>query len=171
MLAEYRVQDSNNVQSLKNENNVTELSAKVKAEPSDVDEELHDALFLEDEIDKDEEKISTNKEDNLFLNSEESLHINKNENVFKNHIKTHCSDQICVYFNKNCYPGNHLSKRRVQRLPNKIGPGSVLTVLYEAISLFVNLDYFPWNALKKIKQIEYMLINESEGVEMKVTTE
>ncbi|KAL5237491.1 hypothetical protein ACI65C_004901 [Semiaphis heraclei] len=80
------------------------------------------------------------------------------------------SYKMCIYFNKYCYPGGHVVKKKILNLPNSIDPGPVSTILREAISLFVDLDCFPWNALKKIKEVQNMLFNGPGGVKMWITT-
>jgi len=78
---------------------------------------------------------------------------------------------MCIYFNKDCYPGGHVVKKKILNLPVCIGPGPVPLILQEAITIFVDLDYMPWNALKKIKKIQNMLFNGPGGVEMLISTQ
>jgi len=77
---------------------------------------------------------------------------------------------MSIYFNKYCYAGNNLVENEIVNIPSSIGPGPVSRILYEAITIFVNLNNFPNNALKKIKKVQHLLFNEPGGVELLVTT-
>lgn len=110
----------------------------IKAVPPELDEELHEAISLEEKVVKeiDPEKIKEN------------------------------SSEICIYFNKNCYSGGHILKKKKLKLPKVIGPGPVSTTLKLGITLLINSDYHPGTALKKLKNIQNMLFNGPGGVNM-----
>lgn len=187
------MQNSDNQQSLmtsSNNTNITESNVNIKIEAPELDEEFHDALFLEeDEFNKEEnisikEKKLLKKEKNVSKLEKYVPKLEKNipkveknvpnlkENVLKNNMKSFTKDnnQICVYFNAECLHGNHLGKRKISMLPISVGPGPVHKVLHEAVTKFVNLDYFPWNMLKKIKKCQGAILNDSNGIEMEVIT-
>jgi len=166
--------------------NDIEPNLDVKLETPELDEEFHDALFLDEEDDNlqentntVQEKMNTVKEKNNIINEvnfkkyKEVSNIDTTiEDVVKNTSKTFYKNsyKMSIYFNKDCYPGGHVVKRKIPKLPNSIGPGIVSSILQEAITIFVDLDYFPWSALKKIKKIQNMLFNGPGGVEMLIKT-
>ncbi|XP_050436078.1 uncharacterized protein LOC126842903 [Adelges cooleyi] len=85
-------------------------------------------------------------------------------------VVSNMSKNICIYFNKDCYPGNNIQKSKIPKIPHIIGPGSPCKVLQQAIGIFVNLDYNPWVALRKIKNIQHLICGDLEGVKMKITS-
>jgi len=149
---------------------------EVKDEPPELDDEFHDALFsdenisnkiefIEDEI-KSEEEVDNKIYENVNYVSPAIVNIIKNPTkmISKNSYK------MCIYFNKDCYPGGHVVRKKIQKIPYCIGPGPASKVLQKAITLFVDIDYIPSNALKKIKKIQHMLFNGPGGVEMLIKT-
>jgi len=169
-----------------------------KDEP-ELNEEFHDALFLDenniileqvhikpekvdnkpDEVDNKLEKVdykpakrNNAKEVNL-KEKNKVFHVEKSiVNVVSNSLKLFSKNsyKMCIYFNKDCYPGGHVVKKKIPSLPDCIGPGPVSSILRDALTAFVDLDYFPYNALKKIKKIQNMLFSGPGGVEMWITT-
>lgn len=110
---------------------------------------------------------------NTEFESEECILVQKSKALDELKISPkfkNVNKKFCIYFNKDCYPGNHTVKRKVAALPENIGPGFVSKVLQEAISILVSLDYYPWVALKKIKKLQHQLFNESGGVVKMVST-
>ncbi|XP_022180429.1 scm-like with four MBT domains protein 1 [Myzus persicae] len=149
----------------------------IKPEEDDIKPEEVDFKTEEDDIqlgevhNKPEKKKSAkvvNPKKNKKVN-----HIEKTiENVVRNSSNMFSKNkyEIKIYFNKDCYSGGHVVKKKIPQLPDSIGPGPVSSILREAITLFVDLDYFPCSALKKIKKIQNMLFNGPGGVEMWITT-
>lgn len=127
------------------------VNVKVKIESPELDEEFHDALFSEEE---------TMQKENTDVKIEEI----KPKNLIK------AVYEMIIYFNKNCYSGTHTVKKKISNLPMSIGPGPVSKILQEAITIFINLDFSPRNALKKIKKSQHMLFDEPGGVEMLIST-
>lgn len=87
---------------------VIKPNVEVKIEPLELDEEFHDALFSEE------------VEDNTKTESKETNVIIKEESISKNikhsfHIDNYT---ICIYFNKDCYPGSNLRKNNIAMLPS-----------------------------------------------------
>lgn len=129
----------------------------IKEEPPESDEESHNELFNEDEINK-----------NILIAKKEEIDSDSIKNISQGFYKY--KYQMCLYFNKSCYPGGHIVRSKIAELPDSVGPGSVSQVLYEAITLIVNSNYFPYTALKKIKRHENMLFNSLGGVTMSVAS-
>jgi len=160
------------------EENDNDSIMDAKDEP-ELDEKFHDALFVDEEVDIKPGKMDTVQ---VKLNSAKEIDSKKNKKVndvektIKKVDKTSLtifsqnSNKICIYFNKNCYPGGHALKKKIANLPESIGPGPISLILQEAITMFVNLNLFPWIALKKIKKIQKMLFNGPGGIEMRVST-
>ncbi|XP_025406134.1 uncharacterized protein LOC112680298 isoform X2 [Sipha flava] len=113
----------------------------IKVEPPELDEELHDAILQEEVGEKDD--------------------FEKKKNY---------GSKMCIYFNKNCYSGKNLLKKKTLKLPKVIGPGPVSTTLKHGISLLINCNYYPGTALKKLKNIENILFNGPGGVNMLITS-
>jgi len=151
---------------------------EAKYEP-ELDEEFHDALFFDEAVDIIPKKIDTVQ---VKMNSAKEIYSKKNKKVngvektIKKVDKTSLNifsqnnNKICIYFNKDCYHGSHVVKKKIANVPDSIGPGPISSILQEAIAIFVNLNLFPWIALKKIKNIQKMLFNGPGGVEMRVST-
>lgn len=93
-------------------------------------------------------------------------------NVFKNNTKILNTSErnLCVYFNKSCYSGACIKKKKIPNLPKRIGPGPVSKVLQDAITTFVGMNCNPTIALKKIKNVQKELFDGPGGVELFVTT-
>lgn len=134
--------------------NVFEPIVDVKIESPELDEEFHDALFQE------EEEEDTMKKENTDVRIKETIPKNSIKAVY----------EMIIYFNKNCYSGTHTDKKKISHLPISIGPGPVSKILQKAITTFINLDFSPGDALKKIKKIQHMLFDEPGGVEMLIST-
>ena len=56
-----------------------------------------------------------------------------------------------IYFNFRCFSGPLLSKMRIAALPQSVGPGPVLLVMKEVLSLLVNGAYKPGGVLKQLQ--------------------
>jgi len=56
-----------------------------------------------------------------------------------------------IYFNFRCFSGPLLSKVRIAALPRSVGPGPVLLVMKEVLSLIVNGAYKPGGVLKQMQ--------------------
>ena len=56
-----------------------------------------------------------------------------------------------IYFNFRCFSGPLLSKVRIAALPQSVGPGPVLLVMKEVLSLLVNGAYKPGGVLKQMQ--------------------
>lgn len=157
-------------------NNKDDIKSVIKLEQPELDEEFHDALFSEEEVNtlKKENVDFTKKEkiDNVKHLKELDTNNEDANSREKNMDETLCPNKLklSVYFNKSCYPGSGMIKKKVDRLPNSIGPGPVTKILQEAITTFVNLDYFPSIALKKIKKNQQMLFNGPGGVSKLITS-
>lgn len=158
-------------------------------EPPELDEEFHDALLLNEEL---QEALLLNEHVNIVVENINTVQKNPNtikkistkkfkkvnkvetkiENISKSIIKTFCKNnyKMCIYFNKDCYHGCNIVKKKVEKLPNCIGPGVVSSILQEAISIFVDIDYYPQHALQKIKKLQNMLFNGPGGIEMLIST-
>uniref|UniRef100_A0A2S2R5G4 Scm-like with four MBT domains protein 1 n=1 Tax=Sipha flava TaxID=143950 RepID=A0A2S2R5G4_9HEMI len=106
-----------------------------------------------------------------IIAAEKDIMKRKNK-IFKNNTKIlNMSERnMCVYFNKSCYSGVCIKKKRIANLPRRIGPGPVPKVLQDVITTFVSLNYNPIIALKKIKNIQKELFDGPGGVELFVTT-
>lgn len=159
-------------------NKILITQPNIKIEQPDLDEDFHDALFLEEEVDakKIEKENVINKSEKNNDDNIKEVHAQKRtreqENISNIPIKRFYTNiyKMCIYFNKDCYPGSNLVKNKIANIPCSIGPGPVSRILHEAITIFVNLDYFPNNALKKLKKVQKLLFNEPGGVELFVTT-
>lgn len=135
----------------------------IKLEQPELDEEFHDALFSEEEVDTlKKERVDITKKEKV----DDVKHVIEFDTKIKNEntCEKDMDETLYVYFNKNCYPGSGMRKKKIEKLPNSIGPGPVARVLQEAISIFVNLDYFPSTALKRIKTNQKMLFSGPEGI-------
>ncbi|XP_029342125.1 scm-like with four MBT domains protein 1 isoform X2 [Acyrthosiphon pisum] len=141
--------------------------------PDEVDNILDEVDYKLEEVNYKPAKRNNAEEVNLNNKKKKVYHVEKSiDNVVRNSSKLFSKNsyQMCIYFNKDCYPGGHVVKKKIPSLPVCIGPGLVSSILRDAITAFVNLDYFPSNALKKIKKIQNMLFNGPGGVEMWITT-
>jgi len=144
---------------------VDNIPEEVDNIPEEVDNKL-------EEVDYNSAKRNNAKEVNL-KKKKKVYHVEKSiENAFKISSKLFSKNsyRMCIYFNKDCYPGGHIVKKKIPSLPVCIGPGPVSSILREALTAFVDLDYFPGNALKKIKKIQNMLFNGPGGIEVWITT-
>ena len=56
-----------------------------------------------------------------------------------------------MYFNHKCFSGPFLSKGRIAELPKAVGPGIVVLVLREVLSLLINAAYKPPRVLKELE--------------------
>ena len=56
-----------------------------------------------------------------------------------------------IYFNFRCFSGPLLSKLRIAALPRSVGPGPILLVLKEVLSLLINGAYKPGSVLKQLQ--------------------
>ena len=56
-----------------------------------------------------------------------------------------------IYFNFRCFSGPLLSKLRIAALPRSVGPGPILLVLKEVLSLLINGAYKPGGVLKQLQ--------------------
>ncbi|XP_038054389.1 scm-like with four MBT domains protein 1 [Patiria miniata] len=56
-----------------------------------------------------------------------------------------------VFFNHKCFSGPYLSKGRIAELPKAVGPGIVVLVLREVLSLLINAAYKPPRVLKELE--------------------
>eukprot|EP00102_Acyrthosiphon_pisum_P026276 XP_016663486.1 PREDICTED: scm-like with four MBT domains protein 1 [Acyrthosiphon pisum] len=148
-----------------------DLILDVKYEPG-LDEEFYDALFVDEAVDIKSKKMNSAKE----IDSKKNKKVNDVVKTIKKVDKTSLNifsqnnNEICIYFNKDCYYGGHVVKKKIANLPESIGPGPISLILQEAITIIVNLNSFPWIALKKIKKNKKMLFNGPGGVEMRVST-
>lgn len=166
--------ESNDV-SKKANNNVHGIKPNVKVESPDLDEEFHDALFLEEEMGAKETKDNTkmeHKKNNGGTVKEKCTQKRKGEQENIIPLKRFYTNiyKMCIYFNKACYSECNIEDKKIANIPSSIGPGPVSKILHEAITIFVNLDNFPNNTLKKIKKVQYLLFNEPGGIELLVTT-
>lgn len=134
----------------------------------ELDKELHDALLLDVKVDNIQENINSVKEFNP-----KKYKVNNNDTITEylvNNISPKNNNKICIYFNKDCYSGGHVVKKKMPTVPNSIGPDNVFFILKRAITILVGLDYFPWNALKKIKDNENMLFNGPGRIKILIST-
>ncbi|XP_060871947.1 scm-like with four MBT domains protein 1 isoform X2 [Metopolophium dirhodum] len=147
---------------------VIEPIFNVKAKAPELDEKLHDALFLDVKVDDIHENINTVNKCNS-----KKYKVNNIDTIIEyvvNNTSPKNSYKMCIYFNKDCYCGSHLIKKKIPTLPNSIGPGLVSSILQQAITILVDLAYFPSNALKIIKKNENKLLNGLGGVKILIST-
>lgn len=137
------------------------VNTNVKVELPELDEEFHDALFCEEETIGKKEVSSESVNDEI--KEKIMLTINK-KSLFKN------SYIMSIYFNKKCNPGCYMTRKKISTLPDSLGPGPVSNILHKAITLLINLSYFPSASLKRIKNNQNTLLNGPGGVEMLITT-
>lgn len=175
-------ENENNEKENENENNKKEEDDNkdnifdVKDEPPEIDDEFRDALFagenVSNKIEFIEDEIKSEEEDDNKIYGNVNHVSSAIVNIIKNSTKmiSRNSYKMCIYFNKDCYPGGHVVRKKIQKIPYCIGPGPVSKVLQKAITQFVDVDYIPSNALKKIKKIQHMLFNGPGGVEMLIKT-
>jgi len=133
------------------------IDNNVKVEPTEVDEEFHDALFLDDEL-----NINTNNE--IYVDKKDNFKIIKEElgtNIY----------EICIYFNKFCSYGSNMSKRKVNMLPECLGPGPVIQILQKAINTFIDLYHFPGKILEHINAIQSIFLKGPGGVKVPISIE
>jgi len=158
---------------------VDDIESNLNIETPEIDEEFHDALFLDEDCNNIQEKTNTeHKKMNTIkeVNSKKYKEVSNNSTTIRDVVKNtskafyKSSYKMFIYFNKDCYPGDNVVRKKVTKLPNSIGPGIVSSILQEAITIFVNLNRFPWNTLKKIKKIQNLLFNVPGGVEMLIKT-
>jgi len=126
---------------------------------------LHDALFLGVKVDNKQEKKNTAKE----FNSKKYKEVNNIDAIIKyvvNNTTPKNINEMYIYLNKDCYSGGHVIKMKIPTLLNSIGFGLTSSILQQAITIFVGINYFPRYALKIIKKNENMLFNEHGGVEI-----
>lgn len=104
------------------------------------------------------------------LPKEKTDHLKQKKLLFPDSsiINTLFDNQFYIYFNKNCYSGS-IVKKRIPALPSSIGPGPVSKMLQKAITLFVNLDIIPQNALVKLMQVQKSIVYD--GVFKSITIE
>jgi len=140
-------------------------SEKVDNIPEEVDNKL-------EEVDYKPAKRKNTKEVNLKEKKKVYLVEKCIEKGVRNSSKllSKSSYKMCIYFNKDCYPGGHIVKKKISSLPDCIGPGPVSSILQDGITTFVDLDYSPPTTLKKIKQIQNKLFSGPGGVEIWITT-
>ena len=56
-----------------------------------------------------------------------------------------------IYFNYRCFTGPYLSKGRLVLLPQFVGPGPVVLVLKEVLSMLINVAYKPSRVLRELQ--------------------
>lgn len=78
---------------------------------------------------------------------------------------------MCIYFNIYCYSESHIMTKKMSMLPKSIGPGPVSIILQQAIGLFIHLDDYPKETLRKIRKFQNMLFNGPGGFEMLIKTQ
>lgn len=137
-------------------NTIINPNIKIKIETPELDEEFHDALFSEENDDLTK---------GINLKERKVKKIIK-PNIHKKIFDIKNSYRMSIYFNKTCIYGSHILKKKLDALPNSIGPGPVCTILQEAINMFINISYFPSTTLKKIKIYKKTLFDGPGGVEM-----
>lgn len=168
------IASSNVLKTAKDDLDTVDSNIKIKIESPELDEEFHDALFLEEEVDKNDTIITKEKNDFIKENITKKKEVNVRKkkkikpNIHKKTLDMKTSCTMSIYFNKSCYFGPHILKKKLAKLPNSIGPGPVSTILQQAINIFINLDYFPSTTLKKIKKLQNTLFNGPGGIEMLV---
>ncbi|XP_029341210.1 scm-like with four MBT domains protein 1 [Acyrthosiphon pisum] len=143
---------------------------EVDIKPEEVDIKLEEVDTKQEEVNYKPEKRNNAKEVNLKKKKDHVKKSIKNVVINSSKLFSKNSYKMCIYFNIDCYPGSHIAKRKIPSLPVCIGPGPVSSILQEAISAFVDLDYFPSNALENIKKIQSMLFSGPGGVEKWITT-
>lgn len=137
------------------------VNVNIKMEPPELDEEFHDALFCEEEPISKKEVSSESVKDTI---KEKIMSTTNKKLLFKN------SYIMSIYFNKKCNPGCYITRKKISTLPDSLGPGPVSNILHKAITLLINLSYFPSASLKRIKKNQKTLLNGPGGVEMLLTT-
>lgn len=137
------------------------VNSNVKMEPPELDEEFHDALFCEEEPIGTKEVSSESVRDEI---KEKIISTRNRRFLLKN------SYIMSIYFNKKCNPGCHIARKKVSTLPDSLGPGPVSNILHKAITLLINLSYFPSASLKRMKKNQNTLLNGPGGVKMLFTT-
>uniref|UniRef100_A0A1B6DV22 SLED domain-containing protein n=1 Tax=Clastoptera arizonana TaxID=38151 RepID=A0A1B6DV22_9HEMI len=65
---------------------------------------------------------------------------------------SHCCPKI--YFNHKCFSGPFLSKGKLAQLPKSVGPGPVLLVLKEVLTLVISVAYISSRVLKELQITE-----------------
>lgn len=148
---------------------VIESVFNIKVKAPELDEELHDALFLDAKVDSIQENINTLKEVNP-----KKYKVNTIDTIIE-HVVNNTSPEntspgykMCIYFNKDCSAGGKVVKTKINTLPNTIGPDLVSSVFQQAITILVNLNYFPLTALKKIKKIGNLLLTGLNNVRISI---
>ena len=63
------------------------------------------------------------------------------------------SGDLCpkIYFNHRCFSGRYLSKARIAELPKSVGPGPVVLVMKEVLSMLINTAYKSSRALRELQ--------------------
>ncbi|XP_078597894.1 scm-like with four MBT domains protein 1 isoform X3 [Branchiostoma floridae x Branchiostoma japonicum] len=56
-----------------------------------------------------------------------------------------------IYVNHKCFSGPYLNKGRIAELPRSVGPGSVVLVLKEVLTLLINAAYKPSRVLRELQ--------------------
>ncbi|XP_039216833.1 polycomb protein SCMH1 isoform X5 [Crotalus tigris] len=59
---------------------------------------------------------------------------------------------VCIYLNKNCSPGPHLDKKKIQQLPDHFGPARASVVLQQAVQACIDCAYHQKTVFSFLKQ-------------------
>lgn len=79
------------------------------------------------------------------------------------------NNEICIYLNKDCYPGYRLVKEKISSLPTYIGSGPAPKILQVAITLFIHIVYYPKSSLQEILRIQRKLMDGPSGANTLIT--
>ncbi|KAL5013685.1 hypothetical protein ScPMuIL_007955 [Solemya velum] len=56
-----------------------------------------------------------------------------------------------IYFNHRCFSGPYLSKGRISELPKCVGPGPIILVMKEVLSMLINVAYKSCRVLRELQ--------------------
>ena len=56
-----------------------------------------------------------------------------------------------IYFNYRCFTGPYLSKGRLMLLPQSVGPGPVMLVMREVLTMLINVAYKSSRVLRELQ--------------------
>ncbi|ESO90519.1 hypothetical protein LOTGIDRAFT_123211, partial [Lottia gigantea] len=56
-----------------------------------------------------------------------------------------------IYFNHKCFSGPYLSKFRIAELPRCVGPGPIVLVMKEVLSMLINVAYKSCRVLRELQ--------------------
>ena len=56
-----------------------------------------------------------------------------------------------IYFNHKCFSGPYLSKGRIAELPKSVGPGPIMLVMKEVLTMLINVAYKSSRVLRELQ--------------------